>query len=120
MLINLSNHPLSTWSNKQKNAAIAQFGELVDYPFPHVSPDKDINEIKELAQSIFEEIINLHEDKEITIHIMGEFSLVYQLVCLFQLKKIPCVLSTSHRIVEEQTDGSKKVFFDFVKFRSYY
>lgn len=120
MLINLSNHPLSIWSNKQKNAAIAQFGELVDYPFPHVSPDKDINEIKELAQSIFEEIINLNEDKEITIHIMGEFSLVYQLVSLFQLKKIPCVLSTSNRIVEEQTDGSKKVFFDFVKFRSYY
>lgn len=120
MLINLSNHPLSTWSNKQKNAAIALYGEVVDYPFPHVSPDSDLDEIKKLAKRIFEEIINQYKDKKITLHIMGEFSLVYQLVSLFQLKKIPCVLSTSNRIVEEQTDGSKKVFFDFVKFRSYY
>lgn len=120
MLINLSNHPFTTWSNKQKNDAIAQYGEVIDYPFPHVSPDNDIDEIKELAKNIFQEIINLHEDKEITIHIMGEFSLVFQMVSLFQTKGIPCILSTSNRIVEAQKDGSKKVFFDFLKFRSYY
>lgn len=120
MLINLSNHPLSTWSNKQLKQAELQFGEVVDYPFPHVAPESDMDEIKELAQNIFEEIIKLYEHKEITIHIMGEFSLVYQLVSLFQKNNIQCVLSTSNRIVEELEDGSKKVFFDFVKFRSYY
>lgn len=120
MLINLSNHPLSTWSNKQLKQAELQFGEVVDYPFPHVSPERDIGEIRELAKSIFDEVINQYKSEDITIHIMGEFSLVYQLVSLFQINNIVCVLSTSNRIVEELEDGSKKVFFDFVKFRMYY
>ncbi len=120
MLINLSNHPLSTWSDKQLKSAKLQFKKVIDYAFPYVEPESNLEEVKSLAQNIVENIIKKYGSENIVIHIMGEHSLVYQLIKCFEQHKIICILSTTHRRVEKLSDGSKKVYFDFVRFRSYY
>ncbi len=45
MLINLSNHPLSNWSEKQRQAAEQQFGQIVNLPFPTVPTDADLAQV---------------------------------------------------------------------------
>lgn len=120
MLINLSNHASANWSQKQMEAAIHQFGQVVDFPFPQIDPEFDINEIANLAETIFNQIFEKYEDLNFKIHLMGELSLVYQLLLLFKKRNIDCYVSTTHRAVEELEDGSKKVRFNFVKFRSYF
>lgn len=120
MLINLSNHPFSTWSNKQLKQAELQFGEVVDYPFPYVNPESSIEKIQILAHQTFDEIILKYGKDNIQIHLMGELSLVYQLTRLFKANNIRCYVSTTDRIVEELGNGQKNIQFQFVKFRPYY
>ncbi|MDD3940833.1 MAG: hypothetical protein PHQ01_04660 [Candidatus Pacebacteria bacterium] len=120
MLINFSNHPTSTWSKRQMETAIAQFDEVVDFPFPQIDPESSTEQIKILAQQLFDELIDSYDKENITIHLMGELSIVYQLVNLFKKADIPCVVSTTKREVEELPDGSINSLFRFVKFRAYY
>lgn len=120
MLINISNHPTSTWSKRQMETAIAQFDEVVDFPFPQIDPESSTEQIKILAQQLFDELIDSYDKENITIHLMGELSIVYQLVNLFKKADIPCVVSTTKREVEELPDGSINSLFRFVKFRAYY
>jgi len=49
MLLNLSNHALNTWSNKQVEAAEKLYGKIIDIPFPKVNPNADENEINYLT-----------------------------------------------------------------------
>jgi len=83
MLINLSNHPSVSWSKKQTNAAINQFGKIVDFPFPKVDPEFGLDEVQDLAQKIFSQVLEKYGNQEVKIHLMGELSLVYQLLLLF-------------------------------------
>jgi len=120
MLINISNHPISTWSEKQMETAITQFESVVDFPFPQIDPESSTQQIKELAKQMFDNISTNYDKEKITIHLMGELSLVYQLVTLLKKENVSCVVSTTKREVEELPDGSKNSLFRFVKFRSYY
>ena len=97
-LINLSNHPSSTWQEKQIAAATA-FGDIVDYPFPKVDPTINSNEVHKLAESTLGEIIRLYGNDILTIHIMGEFTLTFSLINLFKSKGIKCIASTTERVV---------------------
>lgn len=49
MFINLSNHALQNWSTKQKEEA-EKYGELIDLPFPNISPYADSVEIDRLVE----------------------------------------------------------------------
>ncbi|MGQ9799960.1 MAG: hypothetical protein ACUVRG_11875, partial [Ignavibacterium sp.] len=57
-------------------------------------------------------------DKFNAVHLMGEFTFVYNLVNLLKKKNIKVIVSTTDRIVEE-SDGKKIVIFQFVRFREY-
>jgi hypothetical protein len=48
MLINLSNHPSSGWSETQLKAA-REWGRIVDISFPVIDPEDDSENIKQLA-----------------------------------------------------------------------
>lgn len=120
MLINISNHPISTWSEKQMEAAVAQFESVIDFPFPQIDPESSTQQIKMLAKQVFDSITTNYGKEKITIHLMGELSLVYQLVTLFKEANVSCVVSTTKREVEDLPDGSKNSLFRFVKFRSYF
>lgn len=119
MLINLSNHPSSKWSEKQLAAAHGQFGEIIDLPFPVVAPDGDENYIAALADECCNKVMELLGGEPAIIHIMGEMNLTFALVALLQKAGFSCVASTTQRIVNELPDGGKEVKFQFVRFRKY-
>jgi hypothetical protein len=51
---------------------------------------------------------------------MGEFTFTYQFVKEMEKRNIPCVASTTERIVTDNPDGSKTTVFKFVQFRPYF
>ena len=120
LLINLSNHPSSMWSESQLSAACSQFGEIVNLQFPDVSPDGDETYIDQLAEEYFQKVLTLSDGRcKIAVHIMGEMTLTYAIVRKLQAHDIQCVASTTKRIVHIREDNTKEVKFDFVKFRHY-
>lgn len=118
LFINLSNHPSSSWTAEQLTAAEA-FGELVDMPFPQVAPDATADDIKTLAEAQVEAIIKQAETHTVTVHVMGEMSLIYRIVRMLSERGIRCVCSTSYRVVKDQGDGRRLVEFNFNSFRDY-
>lgn len=119
MLINLSNHPVSKWSNEQLSAAQTQFGEVVDLPFPIVDPRADENQVGALVDEYLQKVIYLSKNQKVAVHLMGEMNFSFALVARLQNAGFICVASTTQRIVYELPDGGKEVQFKFVQFRKY-
>lgn len=119
MLINLSNHPSAKWPAEQL-AKAADFGEIVDIPFPQVSPTGDLAYIQKLAYEYLNQILDLVGDKKTTVHLMGEMNFTFCMVGLLREHGIPCVASTTQRNVVESADGQKVSVFQFVQFRPYF
>lgn len=119
MLINLSNHIISEWSEKQLKLATTQYGEVIDISFPAVSPEADSDEVGQLALEVVCSICNKHIDEKFTVHIMGELTFVYAAVQEFHKRGIECIASTSQRKVSLLTNGEKVSRFHFVRFREY-
>jgi hypothetical protein len=117
MLINLSNHPSKNWSREQLNAAIDQFGEVVDMAFPNVPPTASSQEVDAMVTELFNQLPYGNIE---AIHVMGEMTLVYKFVTR---SAIPCIASTTERISIEKLneDGSstKTFTFKFIQFRNY-
>ncbi len=118
LFINLSNHPSERWEEKQKEAA-EQYGEVVDMPFPQVNPEDDHLVVEQLAEEYVQKIEELSKDAEVTVHVMGEMTLVYALVSQLKCRGIRCVASTTERQVIEHEDGTRTSTFSFVSFREY-
>jgi CRISPR-associated Csx2 family protein len=118
LLINLSNHPSRLWKEEQLEAA-SSYGEVVDIPFPDVDPEGDEVYIQTLCHEYTEKILHLSQDKNVTVHVMGEMTLTHCLVNALVSKRIPCIASTTQRIVTDKADGTKEVQFVFTQFREY-
>lgn len=116
--INCSNHPSAKWSEAQLNAAKA-YGEIIDVPFPNVAPEATTAEVHDLAFRLFQTIGGYGKVGDLIVHIMGEMTVVCDVVQQLQLAGIPCVASTTRRIAEEMPDGTKVSRFEFVQFREY-
>ena len=112
MLINLSNHKQTQWSEAQLQAA-EPYGEIIDLEFPQIDPAKDENYISQLAT-------NYRQKYDVTVHLMGEMNFTFALLQLLQEHHIPCVASTTRRDVVEDGSGQKISTFQFVKFRRYF
>ena len=123
MLLNISNHPYSQWSEKQKETAIQLYGFVTDLPFPLVDPYYSTEEVKKLAEDYFAKVIPILEkhknDKTSNaVHIQGEFIFVFHLVTLLKKEGVSCIASTSVRDVQQI--GEKKIInFKFIQFRKY-
>lgn len=121
MLINLSNHPSDKWSTKQLSSALRKYKSIVDLPFPHISPKATTSQVKAKAKRYLNKVVKFissSSDKNNAVHLMGEFTFVYQLTYLLKQKNISIVVSTTNRIVEA-VNGKKIVTFDFIRFREY-
>lgn len=117
LFINFSNHPSQAWDEKQMAAAL-QFGNVVDLPFPQVDPAASTTDVSRLAQQCVEQIMALGQGRAVTVHAMGEMTLVFQVVSTLKRLGVRCVNSTTERITTEE--GNKKVsLFNFVQFREY-
>ncbi|MBO6046385.1 MAG: hypothetical protein J6P61_01400 [Erysipelotrichaceae bacterium] len=112
--INFSNHPSSLWSSEQIDAS-RQYGEIIDIPFPSVSPNFNEAQLKDFGKAYVEKIISMNPS---CVMVQGEFTL-----CVFVINQlmdygIKTVAACSERKVEE-SDQMKKVYFQFVKYREY-
>ena len=115
MIINVTNHPVSSWSDEQRTAAEKEFGNIIDLPFPNINPALNQDDIKKLAKDYKHRI---EAFQPAAVHIMGEMTFTFSLVKRLKKIGIPCVASTSERIVAEEA-GKKIVTFKFVRFRYY-
>ena len=76
MILNLSNHPHLNWPEKQLRTARA-YGDVIDLPFPQVSPDATEEELEQTARQLLRRIVEMKPD---AVLVMEEFSLVFMLV----------------------------------------
>lgn len=118
MLLNLSNHPSTAWSEEQLRAGREQYSEVQDMPFPNVPPEADLEEVGRLAADYAHRICAL-SPRLLAVHVMGEMTFTYQLVSLLREAGVMCVASTTVRDVVEE-DGVKISRFRFVRFRPYF
>jgi len=121
MLINLSNHPLTNWSDLQIKTANDLYGKVVDIAFPEIPPDADEYLIEELAndyKDICLETLSNYPNENNAVHIMGELTFCFSLITALKKNGIVCVASTTDRNTV-QSDGIKYSEFKFVNFRGY-
>ncbi|MFA7203068.1 MAG: CRISPR-associated protein [Dysgonamonadaceae bacterium] len=119
MLINLSNHPLDEWGEKQKNEAASLYGEVVDFSFPIVPPEASSCEVEKMADEYLGKIKAITKNNDAVVHIMGEMTFCYALIQKLQKENIKCVASTTKRKVRVLPTGERAIDFDFVQFREY-
>lgn len=115
--INLSNHPSNGWSEEQQQAAL-RLGDIVDLQFPPVNPTMATDQVKKMADELVTTILGYGKPADLTVHIMGEMTLSYNIVAALCQLGVCCVASTTERIVTE-VDGKKVSEFHFVQFREY-
>lgn len=119
MLINYTNHPSVSWSADQLTAA-GKYGEILDIPFPAVSPSATAEEISRLAATETTRILQHHPD---AVLCQGEFTLCYNIINELRRRHIPTLAACSERltITEPGTDGysHRDSIFKFVQFREY-
>lgn len=118
IFINYTNHPSSTWGEKQLRAA-EEYGDVVDLPFRSVEEDIDEKHLAEIAEEETGKILGLAAGKNATVHIMGEMTLTFAIVGKLKAAGVPCVASTTAREVVENADGTRTSTFNFVRFRAY-
>lgn len=118
MLINLSNHPYSLWSEGQKQAA-KLYGNVQDISFPKINAKANEQVIETLTNKYVDKIKKLAVRELVTVHIMGEMTFTVLMVSKLQKLNILCIASTSERNVQEVKAGVKQVNFEFVRFREY-
>lgn len=115
MLLNLTNHPSSQWSKKQYHHAIELYKEVIDLPFPQISPALDSASLDFLVEEYEHKIRQINP---IVVHIMGEMTFSFRLVQRLKILGILCIASTTERTTE-QVGNTKTSRFEFVQFRSY-
>lgn len=116
MLINISNHPSSEWSDMQAKIAREQFGEIYDMDHPVISPHDDADSIQQKAQNVLTDILQKMPD---AVHVMGEHTFCYSLVALLQNAGIRCLASTTNRSVVRLNESEIRRSFSFNRFRDY-
>lgn len=104
---------------KTKKAA-KKYGQILDMKFPDIPADYTEQDIEILTNKYFDDIL---KSKCSCVMCQGEFSFVYCLVSKLKEAGIKAVAACSERNVEEiqNSEGisSKKVTFQFVRFREY-
>jgi hypothetical protein len=118
MLLNLSNHPSEDWSPEQKQAVNQKYGNIQDMPFPQINPHWTTEQVIEIARQYCNDIIKINPQPA-AVHLMGELTFTFALVTKLKSAGIPCIASTTERIIKFEQDGTKHSTFRFVRFRHY-
>lgn len=122
VFLNLSNHPVATWPETQREAARSlALGEPSDLPggMPPVDPRADRDDITRLADQVAHRALAMEPRGAF---VAGEFTLTVALVRALQSRGVRCFSATSERIVEEVIDGEhrqKTASYRFVRWREY-
>ena len=122
MLVNLTNHKLSTWPKEQVKEAINTFGEVVDLIPPKIEPLFSIQEVLALARHFTAMAIKLlakSREAESGVLVSGEFTFIWCCINLLQLKGVDCYAATTpnNKIVESPNTITST--YQFSRFRKY-
>ena len=119
IFVNHTNHPSARW-NSEQTAVAKIYGEIVDVPFPAVSPHASSEEIRELVQSNAEKILSL---EPAAVLCQGEFNYTFAMVERLKNFGVTVVAATSERVSHEEIlpNGTTRQVstFNFVQFREY-
>jgi hypothetical protein len=117
--VNFSNHPSSSWSEAQREAA-EKYGRIVDIEFPQVPAEADESQVAMLARKELQAILSLDPA---AVMVQGEFTLAFGVVSALISMGIKTVAACSERQTVEwkEDDGTavKKAVFRFTRFREY-
>jgi len=119
ILLNISNHPSSLWSQLQTQSALDQYGQIIDIPFPAINPEADEQDIDLLADEYLGKVLTYSKQFHVTVHLMGEMTFSFALLSLLRSYDIDCIASTTDRIVTKETGEAKTSVFKFTHFRHY-
>ncbi|MFA7481762.1 MAG: TM1812 family CRISPR-associated protein [Vulcanimicrobiota bacterium] len=110
LFLNISNHPVNTWCENQKEAALVLAEEIVDVPFPRTDPSLSEKKVRELANKTIKQLekANLLTRASHAL-VMGDFSLTFVIVSRLKSLGLHCWVTT--------TDRKKDDTFHFVRFR---
>jgi len=120
--VNLSNHPISSWSQAQLDAATALgFGSPVEVAggMPQVEPDADTAAVERMAEELANQVSAMGARGA---HVATDFGLTVALVGQLQARGVRCFAATTARDAEESTaDGAvtKTSMFRFRRWREY-
>ena len=119
VFINLSNHRSDKWGDAQLSAA-RTYGEIIDIPFPMISPSANNEEIDALVREYLDKLSDIDIS---AVMLQGEYVFVYRLVSALKSKGITVLSACSERKVMEHFDRDgrtqRESIFDFVQFREY-
>ena len=99
-------------------AQAKHYGKVIDLPFPQVDPAMTSEQVQALADECVKTILEMGDTASLTVHVMGEMTLVYHVVTVLKAAGVRCVASTTQRVATED-DGLKMSEFHFVQFREY-
>lgn len=119
MLINCTNHPYETWREPLRQAA-ANYGEVVDVPFPQIMPQQTSVQLRQLVEELSAKIEAMEPEAVIAA---GEFTFLFMLVDKLLADGVKVMCTCSKRTTTETLlpDGTneKKSLFVFECFREY-
>jgi len=119
IFINLSNHRTEKWSKTQLEEA-QKYGEVRDMAFPNIDPNFTEEEINNLVNEYYTEIIKYNNP---VIMVQGEFIFTFRLVTKLKEAGVKVVASCSQRKVIERVNESgatiRESEFSFVCFKEY-
>ena len=119
--VNFTNHTSSKWAPSQVEAA-EKYGNIVDVPFPAVSPTATKGEIEAMADKAVAEILEQHPD---VVMAQGEFTLTFAVVRKLQKAGVRCVVACTRRRTDEEVQRlsaqglTREGMFEFMGFREY-
>ena len=121
MLINISNHPITTWSSEQITMAKSLWGDVCDVALPNIDPHLDGVEVLHKAENDVEKYCSIIKqyDEMSAFHIMGESVYCFHVVNILKKMGYKVVASTTERHNVEYKNGNKISHFEFVRFREY-
>lgn len=118
MFVNFTNHPKDNWTKEQIEASKC-YGEIVDVPFPAVSPNSSSEQVEQEAKVYAEKIIQYTPQ---FVLCQGEFCMAYHVIRLLKEKGIHVGAACSERKVTEiitESEVQKVVCFQFIQYREY-
>ena len=130
MFINITNHRYTAWSERQREAALLQFGEFIEglEGFPPIDPRYSKEDVARAVRATLSDIdgsvrqLGLNP-ADVSIVCQGEMCFTAEFVRRATERGYRCYAATSERrTVEKQLpDGttSKTSVFEFVQFREY-
>lgn len=118
VFVNFTNHPSETWTYEQIEAS-ACYGDIVDVPFPEVSPESTSEQIRQKAEAYAGKIMQYSPQ---FVLCQGEFCMAYHVIRILKEKGFRVGAACSERKVTEittETETKKIVRFQFVQYREY-